>query len=297
MDPTCVLCDRPGPASIGKLAVDVVIDQLERQTGSSLPRSRERYGHLEVSLLDCSECHLQFFHPPVVGDATFYEELAEVSAYYEPLRWDQDVATDLVTPGAVVIDVGSGSGSFVETAAGAGARAIGVDFSAGARSIAGADNPTFVQARLEDLRDLDLPRADIVTAFQVLEHVEDPRGLVGSMAALVVDGGRVVVSVPNRERFAVDPMQALDCPPHHQTRWGESQLRRLASEVAMVVESIHVQRVINPARLALRMVRRARTTKPADWSLPPAAGARPLTRIVNGTNLVAVFGTSPQTAR
>ena len=68
-----------------------------------------------------------------------------------------------------------------------------------------------------------------VCAFQLLEHVDSVDTLVASARELLVPGGRLFVSVPNRDRSAPPEFESLDAPPHHVSRWAPSQLWELAN--------------------------------------------------------------------
>src|SRR5579875_1492625 len=129
------------------------------------------------------------------------------------------------SPGGRLLDVGCGSGRFLARAASLGYTVTGCDF-----------NPVAVRtareryglsdvhhASLEEFR-LRQPerRFDVVTAFEVLEHTDDPAGFLAQIVDLLDAGGMVAVSVPFRDRwprFGVD--SPWDLPPHHLTRWSK----------------------------------------------------------------------------
>ncbi len=242
-------------------------------------------------LVECT-CGLQYFSPAVVGNATFYKKLAS-NGYYEPLRWDQRKALEFVRSGQTVLDLGSGSGDFVEASAAVASRSVGIDFA----SLPASNQPSvrFISGRAdldgdeaERLASLGLV-SDLVTAFQLVEHLSAPLAFVQSAANLVSPGGCLIISVPNRLRFEIDPVQALDCPPHHQTRWTVDQLRLLGDLAKLETEAIIAQPSRNPLRIVNRVARRTLRRSPPDWPLPPAARPWPLHRILNGMSLVAVY--------
>lgn len=71
---------------------------------------------------------------------------------------------------------------------------------------------------------------DAVCAFQVLEHVSDPRGFPEGLLVLLRPGGRLILSVPNAAVMRViDPQRVglLDQPPHHMSHWDEGVFRSL----------------------------------------------------------------------
>jgi SAM-dependent methyltransferase len=59
---------------------------------------------------------------------------------------------------------------------------------------------------------------DVVTLFDVLEHLEDPRSSVGVLSQMLRPGGWLVLTLPNRRRWP-DFYKDADRPPNHLTRW------------------------------------------------------------------------------
>jgi SAM-dependent methyltransferase len=118
--------------------------------------------------------------------------------------------------GRSVLDVGSGDGKFLKRALAAGAaRVSGVEPSVNGRRLAtGASIRT-----VGDVADLDADdRYDVVTLWQVFEHVPDPRRLGRAVVDRLVPGGRLVLSVPNVESYEAERFGAdwfhLDVPRH-----------------------------------------------------------------------------------
>lgn len=96
-----------------------------------------------------------------------------------------------------LLDVGCGLGYFVERAVAAGWQAFGCDTSAEwisrARERAGADRFALGAAG----EGLFGARFDMVTAWDVLEHIHDPLPFLRTMAHLLAPGGRVFIRTPN----------------------------------------------------------------------------------------------------
>ncbi len=118
--------------------------------------------------------------------------------------------------GRSVLDVGSGDGKFLRRAVAAGARRVtGVEPSANGRQLAaGASVPS-----VADVGDLDPDdRFDLVTLWQVFEHVPDPRRLGRALVERLAPGGRLLLSLPNVESFEAERFGGdwfhLDVPRH-----------------------------------------------------------------------------------
>jgi 2-polyprenyl-3-methyl-5-hydroxy-6-metoxy-1,4-benzoquinol methylase len=91
-----------------------------------------------------------------------------------------------------VLDFGMGWGDWLFAARGFGCRIYGLELSP-ARIKYGRENGI---AMLES-GDLSRRTFDLINCDQVLEHVEDPRGVLETMAGCLAPGGILRVSVPN----------------------------------------------------------------------------------------------------
>ena len=116
-----------------------------------------------------------------------------------PLRlsWLQGQAGGL--RGKRLLDWGCGGGIFAEAAAREGARVTGYDMDAVA--LEAAREHAAAESLGLDYRERPPPegeRFDVVTAFEVLEHVENPAALVADMACRLAPGGLLALSTINR---------------------------------------------------------------------------------------------------
>lgn len=133
-----------------------------------------------------------------------------------------------VRPGRL-LDVGCGAGFLLETARERGWEATGVDPSPWA--IARARRAGFAahEGRLEDL---DLPASgfDAVALLQVVEHLPDPRPLLGAARRLLRTGGALLVATPNpRSLLALVKRERFNywIPPVHCTWYTPRALNRV----------------------------------------------------------------------
>ncbi|MEL6258777.1 MAG: class I SAM-dependent methyltransferase [Pseudomonadota bacterium] len=178
------------------------------------------------------------FHPPVLGDAAFYQALRRFPGYHPAQKAEHAAAATLARPGDRILDVGAGDAGFArhvdhatytglesDPAAVAAARAEGVD----------ARNATMAAWRAST----EFEPADLVTAFQVLEHVADPDAFVAEMAACAGPRGQIVIGVPDAESYVARlPDFMLNAPPHHVTWWTERALRGVVEGAGLGVEAV-----------------------------------------------------------
>ena len=124
-----------------------------------------------------------------------------------------------VVPGRSVLDFGCGGGFMVEAFARLGAKASGLDISAGAIAYARKHFPrgTYYCEAMDAFRARGL-QYDFVFSSEVLEHVPGPDELLTSFAAVTKRGGYLHVSSPDAGHRLV-PTNIADwdqvAPPEH----------------------------------------------------------------------------------
>jgi SAM-dependent methyltransferase len=119
----------------------------------------------------------------------------------------------------------------------------------------------------------------------VIEHVEDPRALLGGMASLLRPGGLLGISTPNRHR-GVDPLGDGDLPPNHLTRWSATALAAVVRRSGFDIVRIDVKPLalddlvgVLRARLRLGVAHRMLERSAAAGDARLAGRARVLMRI------------------
>jgi SAM-dependent methyltransferase len=145
----------------------------------------------------------------------------------------------------IACGVGYGTPLLAEAAGGA---VLGVDRSESAIEYArrryGRSDVAFRVAdamRFEDSEGF----ASIVT-LETLEHVEDPRGLLERLVAMLRPGGVLVASVPTTP--------SVDVNPHHRHDFSERSFERLLAAVGLV--GFDALRQVQPVPLAALLRRR-----------------------------------------
>jgi glycosyltransferase involved in cell wall biosynthesis/SAM-dependent methyltransferase len=177
--------------------------------------------------------------------------------------------------GQPVLELGFGAGAMLEELARQGfGKVVGTDFSASAvRSAARrlADlppdrRPRLLRASLDAFDPAQVQFASIL-AFEVLEHVEDDKGLLNQAYDLLRPGGRVLASVPAHQRR----FSAVDAVVGHYRRYERDQLRQRFLEAGFQVETLWCYGF--PLANVLDGVRRRITTPPQPGS-PQALAMR-----------------------
>lgn len=109
--------------------------------------------------------------------------------------------------GSRVLDVGSGSGEMLCALQAVGYRVAGIEADA---VYAGYAREQYgVDVKIGGVLDVEVPKGgfDCMTMFHVLEHQPDPIAVLRRMREWLVEGGLLLVEVPN-----------LDCPHQHPGR-------------------------------------------------------------------------------
>lgn len=183
--------------------------------GAEEPRIiRTKLRHdIRRKVLECRECGLVYLEPgeqdlkdfyteeyrklytPVIGRALTSQELFEICLPYQGDRIDR--LKHFLGSTKKLLDVGCASGAFLHAAKSHVMECIGIELN--------LDNARFVEKALgikvytELIEEVDLPSEyfDIATAFQVLEHVDDPLKFLAGIYKLLKPGGIICIEVPN----------------------------------------------------------------------------------------------------
>ncbi len=179
-------------------------------------------------------------------------------------------------PGAAVLDVGCGNAlSFPALKEFGTVRGIEVD-----PSLLDARGPFRAQISTDPLESAlyDDPRwrFDVITALDVVEHIDDDRAAVARMAAMLRRGGLMIITVP---AFGLlwDYHDDLN---FHRRRYTAGSLKRtLAGHGVELLELRYLFRALFIPKLLVRLANAARTRKVAQHGLPAPWLNRALERL------------------
>lgn len=104
--------------------------------------------------------------------------------------------------GRRLLDVGCATGFFLEAAAEEGFDVAGVEFSPVAISHARPDiRSRILCGDVNALRGRSSEKFDVVTAFDIIEHVQNPVDFLGDIREILVPGGILAISSPDTGHF------------------------------------------------------------------------------------------------
>lgn len=189
----------------------------------------------DYKMLSCKTCRLSFADPMSGGDSDFYKghlvyRRSDGVTIAQHCRSAAKPANErllcMLTPGSRILDFGCSYGAFVHFALQKGFDAYGIDFNdehirAGREVLGLGDRLISGDVRV-------LPnekKYDLITLFEVIEHIENPQELIHKMHGLLEKGGYLTISCPNEARWKPTGRIFVDYPPHHLTRWRPDTLR------------------------------------------------------------------------
>jgi len=201
----------------------------------------ERY-----TIQQCPVCDAMFCDPFKNPGADWYEhsEMYAVGRYLNVnLSWHHQRFLEEPLLGRTLLDVGCGTGIFLSGAEKLGYEPWGLDFSRHDIRI-GRDRyglkHLYVESMESFAKKYKKRKFDVITFFEVIEHVDDPPAFLKQVRSLLKPHGRIAFSTPNRERF-FDTLGVGDYPPNHLTRWNERALRGLLERGGFEVEKVVVK--------------------------------------------------------
>lgn len=182
-----------------------------------------------------------------------------------------------------ILDVGCGTGGMLPLLARFGrVRGLEAEESAVARCRADAVGYDVDLGIIPD----DVPSDgtyDLVTAFDVIEHLVDDLGALGALTAAVRPGGSVVVTVPSLMWLWSDH----DVVNGHRRRYTRAGLIDLFARSGLTLRHVSsFNTVLLPAVAASRLAQRLRPSRPgasprSDFSMPPSLINRILARAMS----------------
>lgn len=185
----------------------------------------------EYKIYSCPACEVEFSDPMKNPGPEWYQQFTSLWGYQgkEKLlpNWRIKFLKELpkTKKRPKLLDIGCGYGDFLVEANRLGYEVTGVDFdeekvkvakSKGLTNIYSMDFEQFYQEKFD--------KFDVITFFQLLEHLEDPSTFIDMVKDMIYPGGYIMLDLPNRQRVLRAAAGIIDYPPHHLTRWTPNSL-------------------------------------------------------------------------
>jgi 2-polyprenyl-3-methyl-5-hydroxy-6-metoxy-1,4-benzoquinol methylase len=230
----------------------------------------ERAGY---EIVRCDSCGLRFLHPQ--------PSAAEVQAYYDKEYFGSGNSANRgydaylteaenhratfrnrlrllprPSPDARLLDVGAATGFFVEQARIAGWNAEGVEPSEWAATYASKQlGQPVLHGTLEDAH-FSPDTFDIVTLWEVIEHLPDPRAFLMEVARVLRPGGFLALSTPDAGSMVARVFRkrwlGWSKVPEHLFFFDRANLERILVDTGFVVQSCRYVSITVTAEFAAR---------------------------------------------
>lgn len=184
----------------------------------------EKINNPVSTLYYCLKCDGQFWWPVQNPGEQWYEQTYAIRNQ-EPVQnlgWNHYQFLNEQLQPQTLLDVGCGIGHFLAAAQGKGWQVWGLDFDEEAVRLSNEFYKISTVERLsvEDYVKMYPERQfTAVTAFEVLEHMDDPQDFIKAVNRLLKHNGYVGISVPHRDSSPW--LRPHDFPPRHLTRWNK----------------------------------------------------------------------------
>jgi 2-polyprenyl-3-methyl-5-hydroxy-6-metoxy-1,4-benzoquinol methylase len=212
-----------------------------------------------MSLVKCQACALIYVNP--IFDEHHYQEiyrsqdyqtivknLGESSHTYRVERFGTERVQIMQqyhrSPSAPrYLDVGCSTGFVVEAAQNAGWEAFGIDLNPSAIEFGHARGLNLQNTSLEQC---DFPAAsfDIISLFDVLEHLPNPKEILSQAMHLLKPGGIVFLYVPNYDsasRILMGKDAHFIWPTHHLNYYTPATISDLLARLGLAVEFLSTE--------------------------------------------------------
>jgi 2-polyprenyl-3-methyl-5-hydroxy-6-metoxy-1,4-benzoquinol methylase len=208
--------------------------------GNSSKRHFDTIEKKEYHILTCLICGASFSKPMRNPGAEWYKQYNEYFGYksehdkttytfQQQCKCLQLLLPDFSNNKPSLLDIGCGKGDFLQAAKEIGYNAHGIDFDC-ERVKTAQDKTSFDSVECIDgencLKDYDR-RFDLITFFQVLEHIATPNQFLKDVNQLLNPEGYIIFHVPNANRIFPTALGISDLPPHHLTRFTNYSLTQL----------------------------------------------------------------------
>jgi SAM-dependent methyltransferase len=231
-------------------------------TGNASRRAGSANGH---GLARCARCGT-LFTVTLPGSASeamdyagyYHASNLRVPAFVE--RRLEEVAREFVPYRRLGrwLDVGCGAGALMRAAARQGWTAVGTEVADSAAQAVRADGFTVHVGELDALA-LEDEGFDVVSLVEVVEHVDDPTGLVRGARRLLRPGGVMYLTTPHARGISARLLRtrwSAIAPPEHLQLFSLPGMRALMERAGLKVSSARTH-AVNPHEL-LAAIRRKR---------------------------------------
>ena len=209
---SCPLCGSTHYIILQEYPINTLIDRWNTRYSYN-PFPEEYFGKI-LERRVCRDCGMHFYNYWVPDTKDFYKKLSGLHTLYSKNKWDYDEAIAIVQkykPNSL-LDIGCGFGYFIDKIQHFVDRAVGSEFNPVAIETCRSKNIDLYTMDLKQIQE----KFDMVTAFQVFEHVKDSKTFVENCLNLLNKDGLLLFVTPNPQSVLIKYNPGLlELPPHH----------------------------------------------------------------------------------
>jgi len=235
--PSCPLTGSQHIQVLEEFPISLLVDCYQRDLG--LDVVSEFRGVERLKLCRCLDSHLIFFYPAVPGSSKFYTSLQSFDWYHPAAKFEYQRAASWIKPGDRVLDIGCGAAQFANYIPDASYHGLEPHCGSGTNFMTVGSHLLSEKATWQAMSYSQT--YDVVCAFQVLEHIGNPRAFLTDAFACLKPDGLLILGVPNADSYITRiPNFVLNAPPHHITWWTDEALCHLADQFQLsILELAH----------------------------------------------------------
>lgn len=193
----------------------------------------------EVNEYRCLHSGLYFYRPAsLAGNSAFYSHLMKFSWYYLPDKWEYKTSLRLLNSGMKILEIGSGSGAFLQKCMENNIHATGLEMNESAINIGKRQGLNLIFEDLFVFSGMHEGVFDAVVSFQVMEHISDPLPFLQASLHCLKPGGIFIISVPNSDLEFIRRHSILNAPPHHMLGWTSKSLAALEQLLPLKLKQV-----------------------------------------------------------
>ena len=201
-----------------------------------------------------------------------YDKMAELDDRHWWYRARREVLAALIAravkppEGARILEIGCGTGHNLGMLGQFG-QVDAIELDAAAREVASARlGREVLGARLPELEGVPEGSYDMVALLDVLEHVEEDRESLRSIARRLKPGGAILITVPAFQWM----WSAHDVVNHHQRRYSKRTLNAAIADAGLKADFVgYFNSILFPLAAAARLAGRLTGKEESDDKLPP----------------------------
>lgn len=201
-----------------------------------------------------------------------YDRMAEIDQLHWWYRARREILSDLIRreialPGdARILEVGCGTGHNLDMLKAFG-RVDAIEVDPAARAIAATRlGHEVLDAPLPALAGVPDAAYDLIAILDVIEHIDEDKAGLQSLARKLKPGGRILITVPAFPWM----WSAHDIVNHHKRRYTRKTLRALVSDAGLRLDMISwFNSLLFPLAAASRLAGRLTGKTDSDDTLPP----------------------------